>query len=463
MRKMDAIVIGAGQAGIPLAKRLAKAGYKTALIEKRVVGGTCINDGCTPTKNMIGHAAVAHLVHNSSKWGVHIQGNISIDFKQIHEHKIQIVNSFRESAEKGIEETNGLKLVLGEAVFTGDKTIQVRLNNGDTDIYTAPLIFINVGCSPAIPDIPGLSAVPYYTSTGLLDLEELPDHLLIIGGSYIALEMGQLYRRLGAKVSVLETAPNLLSHEDEDIAVCIESCLVAEGIEILTGVHASGVNMNVSTGEVQLAFTKDGKSHHLQGSHLLVAAGRNPQTGTLGLDKTGVHYNEKGYIRVNNYLETNVKGIYALGDVKGGPAFTHVAYNDYVIILKNLLEQQQLSIKGRIVPYCMFTDPQLGRVGLSEKQAKEQGIPIRIYTLPMTRVARALETGHTQGMMKAIVHTETNLILGAAIIGEQGGEVMTVLQMAIQAGLTCDDIRWGMFAHPLYAESLNNLFMQQGK
>jgi pyruvate/2-oxoglutarate dehydrogenase complex dihydrolipoamide dehydrogenase (E3) component len=462
MQKMDAIVIGAGQAGIPLAKRLATAGYRTALIEKRMVGGTCINDGCTPTKTLVGHALVAQVVRTSAQWGIYTGGELRIDYKAIHEHKNKIVSSFRGSAERGIADTEGLTLVAGEAVFTASKTITVRLQAGGTATYTAPLIFINAGCSPSIPDIPGLADVPYYTSTSLLDLEELPAHLLIIGGSYIALELGQLYHRLGSRVTVVETSPGLVSHEDEDVAACIEDFLKEEGLNILTGARVTQVATDEQK-QIRLSVTVEQEQRVLTGSHLLLATGRKPQSGALQLTTTGVYTDEKGYIRVNDYLETNVKGIYALGDIKGGPAFTHVAYNDYVIILKNLLEQQQLTIKDRVVPYCMFTDPQLGRVGLSGKQAKEKGIPVLTYVLPMNRVARALETGHTKGMMKAIVHKDTGLILGAAVIGEQGGEVMTVLQMAIQAGLTCDAIRWGMFAHPLYAESLNNLFMQEGK
>ncbi|RXK86129.1 mercuric reductase [Filimonas effusa] len=479
MQKFDALVIGAGQAGIPLAKRLAKAGLSTAIIEKRVVGGTCINDGCTPTKLMVGHAAVAHIVRNSSTWGISVASPPTVDFKTIHEHKQQIVNSFRGSAQRGIEETEHLVLIEGEASFTGDKILEIRLKDGNTEQYTAPLIFINAGCSMAIPPIPGLDQVTYYTSTSLLDLESLPETLVIIGGSYIALELGQLYHRLGSKVTVIEQAPNLLPKEDNDVSACIKDFLEKEGIQVFTNARVDLVEQEKSS--IRVRFTEqaqggDAKKNNsfadttsgsaqteVTGSHLLIATGRKPQSVALQLEKAGVEVDKNNYIKVDKYLQTNVKGIYALGDIKGGPAFTHVAYNDYVVILKNIIEKQDWSIEGRLIPYCMFTDPQLGRVGLSEKQAKEQGIPFVTYTLSMERVARALETGHTTGMMKAIVHRDTDKILGAAIIGEQGGEVMTVLQMAIQAGLTCDAIRWGMFAHPLYAESLNNLFMEQGK
>lgn len=462
MQKTDVLVIGAGQAGIPLAKRLAKAGYNTTLIEKREVGGTCINDGCTPTKTLIGHAEVAHIVKNSSRWGIHVSGDITINYPEIKAHKDQIVNSFRGSAIRGIESTEGLDLVMGEAFFTGPQSIEVLLPSGECVAYTAPLIFINGGCSTVVPDIPGLKETSYYTSTTLLETESIPKHLVIIGGSYIALELGQLFHRLGSRVTILEKAASVIPQEDNDVAACLTEILQSQGITIHTGTQVKQTE-NTSNGEVLIHYLQHGTERKITGTHLLIATGRKPQTEKLQLQKAGIAVDDKGYVIVDKYLETNVKGVYALGDIKGGPAFTHVAYNDYVVLLKNIVEKQNWSIEGRLVPYCMFTDPQLGRVGLSERQARQRGIPIVTYTLSMDRVARALETNHLEGMMKAVVHKETDLILGAAIIGDQGGEIMTVMQMAIQAGLTCDAIRWGMFAHPLYAESLNNLFMQPAK
>lgn len=461
MRTLDAIVIGSGQGGTPLSKKLAEAGYKTILIEKKWVGGTCVNEGCTPTKALIGHATIADRVRNSEHWGIHVPG-MTIDYPEIRQHKQEVVDAFRSSGEKGIENTDGLELIYGEAVFTGHKTVTVRLNQGGTEQYTAERIFINAGSRPFIPDIPGLNTVPYLTSGTLLETEHIPGHLIIAGGSYIALEMGQLYRRLGSHVTIIERSPFLLSHEDQDVADCVKNFLQDEGIKVLTNTRIEQVEKR-SSGIVNVSFQTETLSDDITGTHLLIATGRRPNTDLLRPEATGLQVDNKGYIMVNDYLETNVEGIYALGDIKGGPAFTHVAYNDYVIISHNLLINRRLSIKDRIIPYCMFTDPQLGRVGLTEKQARAQGIPITTFTLPMSKVARAIETRHTKGMMKAIVHADTHKILGAAIIGEQGGETMTTLQMAMQGGLTYEDIRYAIFAHPLYSESLNNLFMQDGR
>lgn len=461
MKTLDAIVIGSGQGGTPLSKKLANAGFKTLLVEKRLVGGTCINDGCTPTKTLIGHANIAERVRKSEHWNIFTPG-MSIDYEAIWNHKNQVVNSFRGSSEKGIQATEGLELVFGEATFIGHKTIQVTFPEGGTQVYRAERIYINAGCRPAIPDIPGLSVVPYLTSSTLLDLQHIPGQLIIIGGSYIALEMAQLFHRLGSRVTVLERASQLLSKEDADVSACIRDILQEEGISIITNAETERVEKPLHDGVI-VHVNQEGKTFMVSGTHLLVAAGRKPNTDILRVNTTGLETDNHGYIKVNSYLETNVEGIYALGDVKGGPAFTHVSYNDYVIIIRNLLENKRLSTEGRLNVYCMFTDPQLGHVGLTEREAKEQQIPYLRYTLPMTRVARAIESGNTKGMMKAITHKETGEILGASIIGEQGGETMTVLQMAMQAGFTSEDIRYQLFAHPLYAESLNNLFMQEGQ
>lgn len=461
MNTFDAIVIGSGQGGTPLAKKLAGAGYKTVLIEKRLVGGTCINDGCTPTKTLIGHAAIADRVRRSEEWQVFAPG-MTVDYEAIWKHKNKIVSQFREGAINGIEKTAGLELIYGEATFTGPNTVEVYLNTGGTARYYAEKIYINAGARPSIPPIPGLQGVAYLTSTTLLDLQQIPGHLLIIGGSYIALEMAQLFHRLGSRVTVIESSPQLMPKEDADVAACIKGILQQEGIAVYTNTGIERVEKHINDGIV-VYFDASAVVESVSGTHLLVAAGRTPNTDRLNISSAGLVLDNKGFIQVNDNLETNVPGIFALGDVKGGPAFTHVAYNDYVVIVRNLLENKQLSIKGRITPYCMFTDPQLGRVGLSEKEAHDKGIPVTVYILPMTKVARAIEAGFTRGMMKAVVHKQTGVLLGAAIIGEQGGETITVLQMAIQAGLTWEDLRYMMFAHPLYAESINNLFMQQGQ
>lgn len=461
MNTFDAIVIGSGQGGTPLAKKLAGAGYKTALIEKRLVGGTCINDGCTPTKTLIGHATIADRVRNSEQWHVFAPG-MTVDYEAIWKHKNKVVAQFRDSTLRGIEQTEGLELIYGEAAFTGPNTLEVQLNSGGTARYYAEKIYINAGARPAIPDIKGLEGVPYLTSTTLLDMQQIPGHLLIVGGSYIALEMAQLFHRLGSRVTVIEASPQLLPKEDTDVSACIKGILQQEGIAVYTNTTIERIDKHMNDGIV-VYFDKTNIVESVSGTHLLIATGRKPNTDLLHVKNAGISIDNKGFIEVDDYLQTNVNGIYALGDIKGGPAFTHVAYNDYVVVLRNLLENKELSIKNRITPYCLFTDPQLGRVGLTEKEAREKGLPVTIYVLPMTRVARAIESGHTRGMMKAVVNKETGAILGAAIIGEQGGETITVMQMVMQAGWTYEDVRYMMFAHPLYAESLNNLFMQEGQ
>lgn len=454
MRKLDAIVIGSGQGGTPLTKKLAKSGLKTAIIEKRWIGGTCINDGCTPTKTMIADARTAYVVKHSYDHGVDVR-SFSIDLQKIIARKNKVVQSFREGAQKGLEKTEHLEIIFGEAQFTGDKTITITKKDGSTETISADKIFINAGAMPVIPDISGLDKVPYYTSTTLLDVEKVPAHLVIVGASYIALELGQLFRRLGSEVSILEKGKRFLAKEDEDIAKAVKEMLEAEGIqfhleaEIITATQSAPEKLHL---ELNTGITLDA-------SHLLIASGRAPQTERLQLKNAGIATDEKGYITVNEYLETNVPGVFALGDVKPGPAFTHVAYNDYIVITNNLLKGKKQSIKDRPLLYCMFTDPELGRVGLTEQEARKQGLNIKVATLPMTRVARGIETNQTTGLMKAVVNADTFEILGASVLGAEGGEVMTVLQMAMAGGIKADEIREMMFAHPLFSESLNNLFM----
>ncbi|MDB5001810.1 MAG: mercuric reductase [Mucilaginibacter sp.] len=456
-KQYDVIVIGAGQAGLPLSKKLAKAGKKVALIEKRWVGGTCVNDGCTPTKTWIASAKTAYIAANSGPLGVKIK-SYKVDMALIKKRKDDIVLHARNGGTKNAQETPNLDLVFGEAAFTDTKIISVKLKDGGTKLFKADLIFLNVGTKTFIPDIEGLADIDYLTSTSILELDKVPDNLLILGGNYIGLEFGQMFRRFGSKVTILEKSAMLVSREDEDISTEVRKILELENIDVQTGSQA--VKFKQSKKDKIIATIKNaGHEKKAKFSHVLVAVGRIPNTDTLGLDKTGVKLDEKGYIKVNNKLETNVKGIYALGDVKGGPAFTHIAYNDYTIVYRNIIEKANLNTKDRPIPYCMFTDPQLGRVGISEKEAKDQNLDVIIAKLPMARVARAVETGDTRGFMKAVVDRKTKKILGAAILGQEGGEIMSVLQMAMEGGITYDRIRYCVFAHPLYSESLNNLFM----
>ncbi|WCT12001.1 mercuric reductase [Mucilaginibacter jinjuensis] len=457
MKHYDAIVIGAGQAGSPLCRKLANAGKKTLIIEKRWIGGTCVNDGCTPTKAMVASAKAAYLAKRCTDLGVTID-SFHINMKQVKKRKDEIVLKSRNGGLNAIEKTENLDLLFGEASFTGPKTIKVKLNDGGEEEVQADLIFLDAGATPVIPEIDGLKDIDYLTSTSILDLEEVPEHILIIGGNYVALEFAQMFHRFGSKISVLERSERIMAKEDEDVSDGLKDILVEEGLGIYVKaeVHrfektADGIKASTIVGGEQKEFTC---------SHILLAAGRKPLTEALQLDKTGVELDEKGFIKVNEKLETNVPGIYALGDVNGGPAFTHIAYNDYTIVYRNLVEGTNYNTTDRPLPYCMFTDPQLGRVGLTEKQAREQGYDIKVAVLPMKHVARAIEVSDTRGFMKAVVNAKTKEILGAAVLAEEGGEIMSVLQMAMEGGITYDRIRYCVFAHPTYSESLNNLFMK---
>jgi pyruvate/2-oxoglutarate dehydrogenase complex dihydrolipoamide dehydrogenase (E3) component len=460
MRKFDAIVIGSGQGGVPLAKKLAKAGWQTAIVEKRWIGGTCINDGCTPTKSMIACGAAAHVIANSQEWGITVS-DFKVDLEKIVARKNKVVEMFREGATKGMEKTEGLFILYGEAAFSGDKTLTVTLKDGTQEEISAGHIFINTGTLPKIPPIPGLDTVPYLTNTSILDVTKLPSHLIVLGSGYIGLEFGQLFRRLGSQVTIIDRGKQLLQHEDEDVAIAVKKAMETAGITMLTGANVQKAEQMGDV--VRLQLTANGETMAITGSHVLVALGRAPQSYALQPEKTGLRLDEKGYIPVNDKLETNVPGIYALGDIKGGPAFTHISYNDYLVIYKNLVNKENISIKDRPVPYCMFTDPQMGRVGLTEKAAKEAGYKVKVACLDMSRVARAIETGNTQGFMKAVIDADTDKLLGVAILGPEGGEVMSVLQMAMLGGLTATQLREMIFAHPLYSESINNLFMTLDK
>lgn len=458
MKHYDVLIIGAGQAGVPLAKKLAEAGKKTAIIEKRSVGGTCINDGCTPTKAMVASARAAHQARKAKDLGIAV-GTIKINFKKIIQRKNEIVDSFRSSAEKGIKSTKGLDLILGEARFSGQKQLTVQLKNGKEESLTADLIFINTGAKTAIPKIEGLQNINYLTSSTILALKKVPEHLVIIGGNYIGLEFGQMFSRFGSKVTILEQSSSIMSREDVDISSALSEIFEEENIEILTDTQSDLIEKK-EDGQLVLHLKSGGKNKKINCTHLLIAAGRIPQTDSLGLEDIGIQTDKKGNIIVNEQLETNIAGVYALGDVKGGPAFTHISYNDYTIVYRNLLEGTDYTTADRPVPYCMFTDPQLGRVGISEAEAREKGLNIKVAKLPMSQVARGIETGETLGLMKAVVDADTKKILGVSILASEGGEIMSVLEMAMEGGITYDQLRYCVFAHPTYAESLNNLFMK---
>ena len=457
MRTYDAIIIGSGQAGTPLAKKLANAGFKTALLEKQHIGGTCINTGCTPTKTMIASARLAYLSQNARSLGLRFADG-TVDLKKVISRKDKVVEQFREGSKENLEKVPGLDIYYGEASFSAEKTITLRSASKNNILLKAEKIYINAGGKTTIPDIKGIQEIDYLTSTTILDIKEIPKHLLIIGGSYIALEFGQMFSRFGSKVTVAEAFPEFLSREDEDVSAELRTILEEEGITILTGTETRSLKSN-SNKSITAVLNDNGQRKTITCSHVLLAAGRTPDTEPLNLHLTGVNTDDRGYIKVNNNLETNVRGIFALGDIKGGPAFTHISYNDHLVIIKNLLEKKPKGIRNRMVPYCMFTDPQLGRIGITEKEAKAAGIKYLVALIRMEKVARAIETGDTRGLIKAIVDKKTKQILGAAVIGTEGGEVMTVLQMAMMGKVTYQQIRDGIFAHPTYSESLNNLFI----
>ena len=452
MVKYDAIIIGSGQGGMPLARKLAAVGWNTALIEKKFIGGTCINVGCTPTKTLIASGHVAYQTKRSALYGIHTT-DWSVDIEAVIRRKNAHVLHARESNTKSLLETHNLEVLFGNARFTGNKELTVTKEDGSATVITAEHIFINTGCRPAIPPIPGLASIQYFTSDTILDLLVIPTHLAIIGGSYVALEFGQFYRRLGSEVTILEAGDRFLHKEDEDIAAEIKKILEEDGIHILTGAKVTNITPTNGADEIDL-----GTGQKIRASHVLAATGRLPETAALNVAAAGIAVDPHGFIKVNDTLETNVPGIYAIGDVKGGPQFTHVSYNDHLIVYKNLFENGKQSTAGRPILYCLFTDPELGRVGLTESEARAKGLKIKIARMPASHIARAWENDEMRGMLKAVVDAGTGKILGAAMLSSNGGELMTMLQLAMMGGITYDVLRDTMFAHPTFAESLNNLF-----
>ena len=455
-REYDAIVIGSGQGGKPLAVALAKAGWKTAIIERAYIGGTCINYGCTPTKTMYNSARVAYLSRRSVDFGVHSSA-VTVNMGEVRARKQGIVDSFREGGLKSIQKTANLDLLVGEASFTGPHSIEVRLNEGGEQLITANKIFINTGGRPSVPRVEGLDGVPYLDSTSIMELDQLPEHLLVMGGGYIGLEFGQMFRRFGSQVTIVHRGTRVLAREDPDVADEIANILREDGITLLLDSEVTGASR--SNGTISLNAETPQGSVTLSGSHLLVAVGRTPNTDRLNLQRAGIETSEKGFVKVNDRLETSVPGIYALGDMNGGPQFTHISYDDFRIIRTNLLEGGAATTRDRFVPNTVFMDPQLGRVGLTETEANERGLKIRVAKLPMTSVARAIEMSETRGFIKAVVDAGTNQILGCAVLGVEGGELMAMFQIAMMGRVPYTVLKEAIFAHPTLAESLNSLFM----
>ena len=451
MRRFDAIIVGAGQAGPPLAGRLTAAGMTVALIERKLVGGTCVNTGCMPTKTLVASAYAAHLARRGTEFGVRT-GEVAIDMQAVAARARKVVMDARTGNETWLEGMAGLTLLRGHARFTGPGTIAV-----DGEELTAPRIFLNVGGRASVPDMPGDGDVPHLDNTDMVALDTVPEHLVVVGGSYIGLEFAQMYRRFGAAVTVVERSERLIAHEDADVSDAVRGVLEDEGITVRTGAnciafaaHDAGVAVSVdcSAGEPVVV-----------GSHVLLAVGRRPNTDDLGLDLAGIETDAKGHVIVDDFLQTNVPGIWALGDCNGRGAFTHTAYNDFEIVAANLLDGDDRTLSQRLVGYALYIDPPLGRVGMTQAQAEKSGRPILVSKRPMTRVGRAIEKGETKGFMKIVADAETQRILGAAILGTGGDEAIHGILDMMNADQPVSALRWAVPIHPTVSELIPTLLV----
>ncbi|HYL85999.1 MAG TPA: mercuric reductase [Candidatus Angelobacter sp.] len=447
--KYNAIVVGSGQAGNPLAFRLADLGWSVALIEEKNLGGTCINVGCTPTKTMVHRAQVAHYARNAARWGVQAE-NVRVDLPKIMAQKDEVVLSFRGGQQRRVDERKNLRLYRSHARFLGPHLLTVS-----EETLESEKIFINTGGRPNVPSIPGLRDVPFLTNESILQLTTVPEHLLVLGGGYIGLEFGQMFRRYGSRVTIAHHGPQIVPREDPEIAGELQKALESEGIQFLLNARTESVQE--AGGSITLSYANSSGRSVVTGSHLLVATGRTPNTDDLGLDKAGIAQNKDGSIQVNHRLEASVPGVWALGDCKGGPAFTHISYNDFQIVYGNLVEGKNLSTENRPVPYCVFTDPQLGGVGKTEKEARAKGYKLKIGKCPMSHVARAIERGETAGLMKIVVDASNDRILGASILSPEGGELVQILGALMLAGQPYTLLKGAVYIHPTLAEGFFSL------
>ncbi len=447
--KFDAIVIGSGQAGKPLSYALADLGWKVAFIERAQLGGTCINTGCTPTKTMVASAQVAQYARNAARWGVRVN-DVSVDLPAVVARKNKVVQGFRDAIQRRIDARPNITLLRAHGRFTGPHQVEA---GGET--FESEKIFIDTGTRPAIPKITGIDSVPFLTNATIMELLEVPKHLLVLGGGYIGLEFAQMFRRFGSRVTIIHKGERILRSEDPDITQELQKALEAGGMEFALG--AATTRVENRGGEIALTYETKQGSKIISGSDLLVATGRKPNTDDLGLDKAGVATDARGYIKVNGRMETSMPGVWAMGDVKGGPAFTHISYNDYQIVYANLIEGKNLTIEHRYLPSALFTDPQLGRVGITEQDARASGRKFKMGTYPMASVARAIERDETAGLMKIIVDGENDRILGAAILGSEGGELVQILGAMILAGAPYTVLKGAVYIHPTLAEGFFGL------
>jgi len=446
----DAIIIGAGQAGPSLAGRLTGAGMKVALIERHLFGGTCVNTGCMPTKTLVASAYAARVAQRAAEYGVMLSGPATIDMKTVSARAQTVSTNARNGVEKWLRGMANCTVYHGHAKFEGPKVVRV-----DDEQLTAPRIFINVGGRAFVPDMPGVHDVPYLTNTTIIPLTEIPRHLVVVGGSYIGLEFAQMYRRFGSEVTIVEMSSRLISREDLDISQAIKGIVEAEGIKVRT--DATCISLEKHPEGVSVSVDCTHGDPEVVGSHVLLAVGRTPNTSDLGLEAAGVTTDNRGYIPVDDSLQTNVEGIWAMGDCNGRGAFTHTSYNDFEIVAANLLDGDQRKVSDRVPAYALYIDPPLGRVGMTETQARATGKKLLTATRPMTRVGRAVEKGETQGFMKVAVDADTKKILGAAILGTGGDEAIHGLLDIINAGVTYDVLKWAVPIHPTVSELIPTL------
>jgi pyruvate/2-oxoglutarate dehydrogenase complex dihydrolipoamide dehydrogenase (E3) component len=441
----DAIIIGAGQAGPPLAGRLTDAGMRVAIIERKFFGGTCVNTGCKPTKTLVASAYAARMAARAAEYGVVLDGPPAMDMERVKARAGKVIADSRQGVETWLGGMPGCTVLHGHARFEGPD----RLRVGD-EVLSAPRIFLNVGGRAAVPDMPGIDTVPFLTNSDMVELDHLPKHLVVVGGSYIGLEFAQMYRRFGAEVTVVEMGDRLVSREDEDVSAAIADILAAEGVGIRVGAKC----IRLAPHEEGVAVSVDCASGgpEIVGSHLLLAVGRRPNTDDLGLEAAGVETDARGYIKVDDHLATNVPGIWAMGDCNGRGAFTHTAYNDFEIVAANLLDGQDWKLSERVPGYALYTDPPLGRVGMTETAARATGRPLLVGKRAMTRVGRAVEKGETQGFMKIIVDAETRRILGAAILGTGGDEAIHGILDMMNAGAPYTTLHRAVPIHPTVSE-----------